>query len=529
MPLAVPVANGPSLTSVFATSTIRAGSQRLFAPRRVGPAAANGRRSSEVKVCRVFKKQAGVMSSEIARREFFVSAPWAVAGVVSAGAAAAQENPPNAKVVREPPRDTPVVHECDVCVIGGSCTGVFAAVAAARLGAKVAIVEHNGFFGGVATASLVNIWHSLWDLRRENKIVGGLTEEVIDRLRRVHAVTEHFRSAPGKGSNHYELNSEVLKFELDHLVVEAAIRPFLHTMFVCPVVEDGRMTAAIIEDKSGRRAIRARQFVDATGDADVIARMGLGVYQRENLQPPTYTCILRGMDKIARENPDFNINRVIFDTQYEQAIREGHSWTASVPGAEGHLMLAGARVFGVDCSDADQLTQASLDGRRKVEAICELVREHFQEGKGVPLAWLPAKIGVRETRHAHCRHTLTSEELLTGHRFEDAIGNGTYPIDVHRADRAGITWGHLPKNVPFYQIPFSSLVPRGAKNVLVAGRNIDADEGAFGAVRVMVNCNQMGQAAGVAAWQALDSDTPVDSLDMSKLRATLRDQGAVIV
>lgn len=238
---------------------------------------------------------------------------------------------------------------------------MFAAVAAARLGAKVAIVELNGFFGGVATASLVNIWHSLWDLRRENKIVGGLTEEVIDRLRRVDAVTEHFRSAPGMGSNHYELNSEVLKFELDHLVVEAGIRPFLHTMFVCPVVEDGRMTVAIIEDKSGRRAIRARQFIDATGDADVIARMG------------------------------------------------------------------------------------------------------------------------------------------------------------------------LPDNVPFYQIPFSSLVPRGSRNVLVAGRNIDADEGAFGAVRVMVNCNQMGQAAGVAAWLALDSDTSVDSLDTSRLRAALREQGAVII
>ena len=147
----------------------------------------------------------------------------------------------------------------------------------------------------------------------------------------------------------------------------------------------------------------------------------------------------------------------------------------------------------------------------------------------MPLAWLPAKIGIRETRHARCLHTLTAEELLTGHRFPDAIGNGTYPIDVHRADRAGITWGHLPEEVPFYQIPFSSLVPRGAKNVLIAGRNIDADEGAFGAVRVMVNCNQMGQAAGVAAWLALDSGIPVDALDVARLRTVLRDQGAVII
>lgn len=431
--------------------------------------------------------------------------------------------------IQEPPRRTPVAMECDVCVIGGSATGVFAAAAAARLGAKVAIVELNGFFGGVATAGLVNLWHSLYDLRRENQIISGLTEEVIDRLRRVDAVSEHFRTAPGGGSNHYEFHPEVLKLELDHLVVEAGIRPFLHTMFVSPVAKDGTMTAAIIEDKSGRRAIRARQFIDATGDADVVHRMGLETYARDSLQPPTYTCILHGLDAIAREHPGFNINRVIFDTQYEQALQEGFSWSARVPGVGGHVMLSGTRVFGADCSDADQLTQASLEGRRQVESICELLREHFLGGKGVPLAWLPAKIGIRETRHARCLHTLTAEELLTGKRFDDAIGNGTYPIDVHRADRAGITWGHLPKDVPFYQIPFSSLVPKGAKNVLVAGRNIDADEGAFGAVRVMVNCNQMGQAAGVGAWLALDSDASVDALDVAKLRATLRDQGAIVI
>ncbi len=184
------------------------------------------------------------MRNNLPRREFLVSAPLAAAGMAAAGSAAGA--PPdsageqNEDVVREAPRDTPVVHECDLCVVGGSCTGVFAAVAAARLGARVAIIELNGFFGGVATASLVNLWHSLCDLKREEQIVGGLTEEVIDRLRRVDAVSEHFRPAPGDGANHYELNPEVLKLELDHLVVEAGIRPFLHAMFVAPVAEDGR-------------------------------------------------------------------------------------------------------------------------------------------------------------------------------------------------------------------------------------------------------------------------------------------------
>ena len=120
------------------------------------------------------------------------------------------------------------------------------------------------------------------------------------------------------------------------------------------------------------------------------------------------------------------------------------------------------------------------------------------------------------------------DEILSGKRFDDAIGNGTYPVDIHSANGEGVKFRHL-KDKPFYQIPFSSLVPRGAKNVLVAGRSIDADEGAFGAVRVMVNCNQMGQAAGAAAWLALDSSRDVDKLDIAKLRAALKKQGAIVL
>jgi hypothetical protein len=461
---------------------------------------------------------------KLRRREFFKTIPLAAAGTMACGlaqadATASSDNAPLG-TVRESPRETPVAHECDLCVIGGSATGVAAAVAAARLGARVAIVELNGFFGGVATASLVNIWHSIKDLSGKQQIIGGLTTEIIERLQRRGAVLMR--------KLHFLLNTEMLKLELDQLVLEAGVRPFLHAMFVAPVVKDNCVTAAIIEDKSGRRAIRARHFIDASGDADLAMRMGLPVYRRDSLQPPTTCCILRELDGIRKKYPKFNLHTAVFDAKYPQAIRQGYAWSATVPGATGLEMLAGTRVFGADCSDADQLTQAELEGRRQVRSVCELLREHFMDGKGFPLAWLPAKIGIRETRHVHCLHTLTTDEILTGKRFPDAIGNGTYPIDVHSAHGAGITLRPL-KDAPFYQIPLSALVPKGAKNVLIAGRSIDADEGAFGAVRVMVNCNQMGQAAGTAAWLALQSDVAVDALDTSKLRQTLKSQGAIIV
>jgi hypothetical protein len=471
-------------------------------------------------------------NQELSRRHLLQTAGAAGLGSLLTGQTPAQAGLPPQKLpagepslgtIIEPARRVPVVADCDVCVVGGSATGVFAAVAAARLGAKAAIVEQNGFFGGVATASLVNLWHSTEDMHNQQQIIAGLTTEVFDRLGRRGGLTV----VKGKRT-YYALNTEELKIELDVLVTEAQVRPFLHTMFVAPVVDDGRMVAAVIEDKTGRRAIRAKQFVDATGDADVVARMGLPVYQREQVQPPTMCAILRGLGAVRKHRPDFNVHRVIFDPKYPQALKPGFAWGQSVPGGHDEYMLAGTRVFNANCADADELTAASIEGRRQVRAICDILRENFMGGQGTPLVTLPAKLGIRESRHARCLHTLTQDELLSGRRFPDAIGNGTYPVDIHNARGGGITFRHLEK-APFYQIPYSSLVPQGTRNVLIAGRSIDADEGAFGAVRVMINCNQTGQAAGVAAWLALDSGKSVAEIDTARLRETLKKQGAVIL
>jgi len=458
--------------------------------------------------------------------------------------------------LQEPARQVPVVDEVDLCVLGGSCTGVFAAVAAARLGLRVALVEDYGFFGGVATAGLVNIWHTLESIDGEQTIIGGMTREVIDRLAERDAVL--FKD-PGVWHGSFHLNTEVLKLVLDAMVLEAGVRPFLHTHFSAPHVEDGRPVAAILEDKNGRRAIRARYFIDATGDGDFVHRAGLPTRKDAHVQPPTMCVILRGLQALAAAGagpaasafPGLNLRQIIFDPRYPQALPEGNAWWTQVPGSTDETLLAGCRVFGADCSDADQLTQAELDGRRQVGRVADLFREHFLGGRGQPLVTVAAHIGIRQTRQACCQHRLTQEEVLRGIRFSDAIANGTYPVDIHHHDRAGITFrwldgrertrdaagnvvegrwlpeGETPAR--FYQIPYRALIPQGATNVLVAGRLIDADAGAFGAIRVMVNCNQTGQAAGVACALAARANADIGAVDPTALRQELSRQGAIVV
>jgi hypothetical protein len=448
--------------------------------------------------------------------------------------------------IHEKARETPIAAECDICVIGGSCTGVFAAVSAARLGAKVVIVEAQGFFGGVATAGLVTNWHSVYDTTYEEQVIAGLTTETVERLqvRRAISIVEQ------NASVYAVLNTEELKIELDELILEAGVRPFLHARFVAPITENGKLVAVAIEDKTGRRAIKASYFVDATGDGDLIARLGLPCYKDDHLQPPTTCAIIRGLDEIVTRHPEFSMH-VVFDQKYPNALERGFLWSAHVPGSLDDTMVAGTRVFGADCSDADQLTQAEIEGRRQVRAMCDILREHYAPEGMVPLVALPAKIGIRETRHAQCLHTLTEQELLAGVRFPDAIANGTYRVDVHHMDSAGLTFRYLDgrevyvapgepsresrwleegaPTATFYQIPYASLVPQGATNVLVAGRAIDADRGANGATRVMVNCNQTGEAAGTASYLALDSSTSVAEIDVGTLRETMRKQGSIII
>jgi hypothetical protein len=214
-------------------------------------------------------------------------------------------------------------------------------------------------------------------------------------------------------------------------------------------------------------------------------------------------------------------------------------------------MLAGTRVENALCSDADQLTKAEFEGRRQVKAIRDIIHDNVKGGENFAVLKLPTCIGIRETRHANCLHRVTESEVLNGVRFHDAIGNGSYCVDIHYSDRPGLTFRYLngtelyvvpgkstekkrwrkpiEKDPTFYQIPYRSIVPKGSQNVLVAGRMIDADKGAFGAIRVMVNCNQQGEAAGVASVIALQNNSTVAKVNTDELRKKLADGGSIII
>ncbi|HSI07050.1 MAG TPA: FAD-dependent oxidoreductase [Rariglobus sp.] len=447
--------------------------------------------------------------------------------------------------LHEPARDLPVIHEADVCVLGGSCTGLFAALRAARLGARVVIVEKDNCFGGVATTAMVNVWHSLYDTEGKNQIIAGLTEETMNRLERRNAVKRHERTNPSRG---FTFNSEELKIELDELAREAGIKIYLHTQFAAPAPlhdSNGRLEAVFVENKSGRGAIRARMFIDATGDADLAARLGCETYFANHLQPATACARFSGWGTLN----ETNVGALIREHGPAYGLPPTFSWGNYVPNSDVY-MLAATRIHGINPANADELTHGEIEGRRQVRAIADILRANVPDCR-LSLEALPSRLGLRESRHIRSPYQLTGDDVLSGRAFDDTIAQGSYRVDVHHQDKPGITLRYLDgteefhqpgvastrsrwrpetaTNPTYYQIPYRSLLPlNGPGNVIVAGRMLDVDPIAHAAVRVMVNMNQTGEAAGVAAVLALETNTPLPSLDVASLRAKLIAGGSAL-
>lgn len=450
--------------------------------------------------------------------------------------------------IMEPSREIPVINKADIVVVGGGCTGVFAAIRAARLGAKVALIEASNAFGGAATNGFVCVWHTLCDTTLNKQIIGGLTEEVIERMKRIpHGIrlmmpTEEEKHIFRKNTYaNYHLNTEEMKIELDRMLMEEGVILYLHTMYTAPYVKDGRLSGIIVENRSGRGAILAEQFIDATADGFLGEDMGMEVYRHENLQPATTAARVFGWDKL------YDPHTVLSRNQERIGCRPGwDDMFADIPQVCDWFK---SNVVG-DCSDADELTKAEITGREQIRKMLEVLREEDPGAKDLALIALSSTIGIRETRQLHCSYQTTMDDICNGRKFDDAIAYCAYPVDIHHPQKktayryldgteeiveAGkenriVRWRDENENSPTYwQLPYRSMLPEKIPNLLICGRAIDTDKGAFAATRVMISLNQTGEAAGVAAYEALTSGCTVQTIDYASMRHKMKQGGSIIL
>ncbi|MBU0611441.1 MAG: FAD-dependent oxidoreductase [Armatimonadetes bacterium] len=447
--------------------------------------------------------------------------------------------------VREAAREVPVIADVEVCVLGGGTTGVCAAVAAARSGASVLLVEHYGFLGGMATSSMVLIWHSFYGMDHQTKVIGGLPDEIVARLRAMDGIY----NAKEDDTSHWVIDADKTRFVLDDFVLAEGVKLLLHSKVVGAIRDGRRIVAALVESKSGRGAIRARTFIEATGDGDLIRFAGgqTEVGDREGgCQAPSLCFRIRNVDQSQTGLDQVQARLYALTMDYNGGKYPPLLWGARWPGTDD-FMLAGTRVLDVNSADALSLTRAEVEGRYQLRWFLREARK-LPGWEQAELVAMGVQIGLRESHRILAEHQLTREEVLAGVRFPDAIGQGTYPVDIHNPRGPGIVfeqldglrreikgdrtmiqdrWDGAAPDAPTlgtlcYQIPYGSLIPLDFDNVLVGGRCCGATHGAAGAIRVMVNCMQTGQAAGLAAAMTKDD---VREVEVGELQGRLREWG----
>ncbi len=432
----------------------------------------------------------------------------------------------------------PVIAEVDVCVVGAGSAGSSAAIAAARAGASVLLIDRLPFLGGTSTAVLDTFYGFYTPGSRARKVVGGIGDDVVAALSDLGPVVER-PNTYGAGTGITYL-AEHLKVAWERLVTEAEARVLLHSTLQAAHVRDGRVVAIDVATRAGLARVRATVFIDASGDADLCAFAGFGFERAGETEPAqtlttTFRMVNVDMDRrrtVSRADFHALMAAAAESGLYDLPRREGSDHITPVDGMVATVMTRldsfqrddDGRM--IDATDPWFLTEAEMAGRRQALEYVRFLVDRVPGYERASLVAFGTGIGVRETRRVHGDYRLTRDDVLAGRTFPDAVGLCGAPIEDHRIG-ADTVWRYLPDGAAV-GIPYRTLLVRDAANVLVAGRCFSATHDAHASVRSMAQCMAMGQAAGTAAAMAVADEIQPRHVALTDLRDRLRAAGAIL-
>jgi hypothetical protein len=434
---------------------------------------------------------------------------------------------------KEAAREIPVFAETDVLVIGGGPAGTSAAIAAARLGADVMLVERYNHLGGLSTGGLV-IWIDRMSDWNGEQVIAGFAQELFERLPKdavlgpprhawgskdaATAVYWAQRTAAYHGIVTWSptIDPEALKTLSMQMVLERKVRLTLHSWAVQPIIENNTMCGAIFESKEGRQAILAKVVIDTTGDADLLARVSLPLehdIDDQDIHHCMNTAFLLGGVDMERWL-DFRLNDPQGFSAFMAHGREalGFFEKAFTSWRNDVALFMGPRLSGYSAVDVEDLTAVEIRSRELAVGHLEIYRKHAP-GFGSAFLMLGApQIGVRHSRRIMGLGRVTRPHWVAGRVWDDEIGVST----------------SLSPKFSNVSVPYGALVPAGLDGVLAAGRHIASDANSHTFLREIPQCWMTGQAAGTAAALAANSGLQPRHVDPRKIQRELLKQGVYL-
>ena len=435
----------------------------------------------------------------------------------------------------------------DLIVCGAGPSGVCAALAAARLGLKVLLIDKNGFPGGMNTAALVGPLMTFHSGKRQ--IVRGIAQEIVDALALRGATLGHVKDPIGMVSTITPVDPEALKMAYFALIAkESNITLLLHSHVIAADAENGMVSTA---GKGGVETHRGKRIIDCTGDGDVAALCGAAFDEgRESdgfAQPMTLMFTMDGVDRekviaYMRAHPDqfvwdkscdpgeyvavSGFFDLVKEAQEKGELNFPRDRVLFFEGVQkGTVTVNMTRAILLKGTRAQDVTAAEVATHRQLDEAVRFFNQYLPGFENARLRTVASQTGVRESRRIRGKYTLTEQDIWNNRMQADAIGVCAYPIDIHDPTGQALVW---TEDKPCcYDIPYGVMVPEKIRNLLVAGRCISATHEALASVRISASCMVMGQAAGTAAYVSIRDQVDFDKVDVKCVQRILHEMGAL--